>query len=96
MANLFDKRFIINTGKGGVGKTTISAAMAIAFAQKGKRVLLMALNAHDKFGAWFGQPSVGPEIRQLAPHISATSALNASRCSFEKSRTNSRPSARST
>ena len=71
MANLLDKRFIINTGKGGVGKTTISAAMALAFAQRGKRVLLIELNARDKIGQLFGRPEVGADVVSIAPYVSA-------------------------
>ncbi len=36
---LVERRLIIVTGKGGVGKTALSAAMATAYAQAGKRVL---------------------------------------------------------
>ena len=71
MSNLFDKRFVINTGKGGVGKTTVSAAMAIAFAQQGKRVLLMELHTRDRVGRLFGVEPIGPEITEVAPDIHA-------------------------
>lgn len=69
MAGFFDTRFIINTGKGGVGKTVVSAAMAAAFADRGKRVLLMQLGARDRMGGLFGAPEVGPEIVELVPGI---------------------------
>ena len=61
MANLFDMRFIINTGKGGVGKTTMSVAMAQAFARRGKRALVMQLNAPDKIGPLYGLPPIQGE-----------------------------------
>lgn len=67
--SLFDYRFIVNTGKGGVGKTTVSAAMASAFARRGKRVLLMELNTRDRMGALFGVPPVSTDIVQIAPNI---------------------------
>lgn len=69
MPHLFDTRFIINTGKGGVGKTTVSAAMACAMAARGRRVLLMELNVIDRLGPLFDRPTVGPEIVSLAPNI---------------------------
>lgn len=69
MPGLFDMRFIVNTGKGGVGKTTMSIAMAHAFARRGKRVLLMQLNAPDKLGRLYGKPPVGGAIVELAPNI---------------------------
>lgn len=70
MPGFFDTRFIINTGKGGVGKTVVSAAMAIAFAERGKRVLLMQLNAKDRVGALLGRgQAVGEEIVEVIPGI---------------------------
>lgn len=61
MANLFDMRFIINTGKGGVGKTTMSVAMAQAFARRGKTALIMQMNAPDKIGPLYGLPPIQGE-----------------------------------
>lgn len=62
MTNLFDMRFIINTGKGGVGKTTLSIAMAQAFARRGQRALLMQLDVPDKIGPLYGKPPVTGEV----------------------------------
>ena len=48
-------RFLLFTGKGGVGKTTIATTVAIALARIGKRVLVVstdpASNLEDVFGA---------------------------------------------
>lgn len=68
---LFKHRFLLNSGKGGTGKTTMSVAMAVALAREGRRVLLMQLNVHDRVGALFGKPPVGPEIVELAPRLFA-------------------------
>lgn len=46
----FDARLILVTGKGGVGKSTVSAAMAIAAARSGRRVLLVELGARPVMG----------------------------------------------
>ncbi len=35
-------RYLFYTGKGGVGKTSLSSAIAIALADKGRRVLLVS------------------------------------------------------
>ncbi|MFI5300522.1 MAG: ArsA-related P-loop ATPase, partial [Polyangiales bacterium] len=40
LRSLDDLRFICVTGKGGVGKTTVSAALARAMAARGRRVLV--------------------------------------------------------
>jgi MinD-like ATPase involved in chromosome partitioning or flagellar assembly len=37
-------RFLLFTGKGGVGKTTLAAATAVALAEEGGRVLLASTN----------------------------------------------------
>lgn len=71
MRDLFQRRFLVNTGKGGVGKTTLSVAMALALARQGKRVLLMQLNVRDRLGAMFDLPPIGPDIVPLAPNVFA-------------------------
>ena len=42
---LFDRRLVIVTGKGGVGKSTIAMAMALAAAIRGRRTLLVELTS---------------------------------------------------
>ena len=42
--NVFDTRLVIVAGKGGVGKTTVSAALARAAADSGRRVLVVELD----------------------------------------------------
>ena len=58
MSTLADKRFVLVTGKGGVGKTTVCAAEALALAAKGKRVLVAMCNAKERLSAMLG---VGPD-----------------------------------
>ena len=64
-------RFVLFTGKGGVGKTTITAAAAVALADSGQRVLVVstdpASNLEDVFGAQLGvRPSVVPGVAGLS------------------------------
>ncbi len=49
-ATLAGKRLVLVTGKGGVGKSTCSAAIAVAAARDGKRVLLVELGARPVAG----------------------------------------------
>jgi anion-transporting ArsA/GET3 family ATPase len=69
MTALHDRRFLFVTGKGGVGKTTVTAALALAFAARGKRVLCCACNAKERFSALFGVPRVGSDVVQVAPNV---------------------------
>ena len=64
-----NRRFIFVTGKGGVGKTTVSAALARALARRGKRVLIALCNAKERVSAMFASPAVGPDIVSVAPGI---------------------------
>lgn len=47
-------RFLFFTGKGGVGKTTLSCAIAVALADAGKRVLLISTDPASNLGEVLG------------------------------------------
>jgi arsenite-transporting ATPase len=74
-------RFVLFTGKGGVGKTTIASAAAVAMADAGRRVLLVstdpASNLTDVFHMVTGEHPVpvpgvaGLDIMDLDPHQAA-------------------------
>src|ERR1700760_3189070 len=66
---LDDKRFLIVTGKGGVGKTTVCAAEALALAAKGKSVLIAMCNAKERLSSMFGSDLVGEEVVAVAPNV---------------------------
>ncbi|HEY8078115.1 MAG TPA: ArsA family ATPase [Labilithrix sp.] len=68
-SGLETKRFLIVTGKGGVGKTTVCAAEALALAQKGKRVLITMCNAKERLSAMLGAELIGPEVKPVAPNV---------------------------
>lgn len=66
---LENKRFLIVTGKGGVGKTTVCAAEALALAHRGKRVLICMCNAKERLSTMFGSELIGPEVTPVAPNV---------------------------
>src|SRR5689334_10185024 len=66
-----DLRFVVVVGKGGVGKTSVSAALALALARKGRRVLVAMCNARERLSHLLQVPPIGPEIRNVAPNIDA-------------------------
>ena len=63
MKQLFDHRFLVIAGKGGVGRTTVAAALARAATRNGKRVLLAQTNAPERLGRLLGLTRpIGPEV----------------------------------
>lgn len=74
----FDRRLILVVGKGGVGRSTVAAAIAGMCAAQGKKTLLYETNANDRFGSYFGKPPVGEAPSQLAPNLWAINATPAS------------------
>lgn len=63
------KRFVIVTGKGGVGKTTVCAAEALALATKGKRVLVCMCNAKERLSSMFGSELIGAQVKMVASNV---------------------------
>jgi anion-transporting ArsA/GET3 family ATPase len=57
-----DRQFVFVTGKGGVGKTTVTAALALAAARRGKRVLIAMCNAKERVSTMLGCAPIGPHI----------------------------------
>ncbi len=62
------RRIIFFGGKGGVGKTTVSAATALAMANAGKKVLLVSTDPAHNLGHLFAR-SIGPQAVKLAPGL---------------------------
>jgi anion-transporting ArsA/GET3 family ATPase len=71
MIDISDRRLVLVLGKGGVGRSTIAAALAGANAGRGKKTLLFETNANDRFGSYFDKPAVGTSVTELAPNLSA-------------------------
>lgn len=69
MPGLADKRFLIVTGKGGVGKTTVCAAEALALAARGKKVLVAMCNAKERLSTMLGSDLVGSDVTPVGKNI---------------------------
>ena len=54
MTRFFEKRFVVVSGKGGTGRSTVCAAIALAAARAGRRVLVAELNVREKVAQLFG------------------------------------------
>ena len=76
--DVYDRRLILVVGKGGVGRSTVAAAIAGQCAARGRKTLLYEVNANDRFGSYFDKPPVGTEITALAPNLAGVNATPAS------------------
>lgn len=63
-------RLIIYNGKGGVGKTSVSAATALRLAEMGHRTIIMSVDTAHSLGDSF-DVELGPEIVNVAPNLDA-------------------------
>jgi anion-transporting ArsA/GET3 family ATPase len=71
LARLLEKRFIAVTGKGGTGKTTISGALALLAAQRGKRVLVCMSQARERLSAMLETEFIEHEVKNIYGSIDA-------------------------
>jgi arsenite-transporting ATPase len=67
-------RFLFFTGKGGVGKTSLSTATAIALADAGRRVLLVSTDAASNLDEMLGVPLSNQPVR--VPGVPGLEVLN--------------------
>jgi anion-transporting ArsA/GET3 family ATPase len=70
MSGLLDRRLLLVTGKGGVGKSTVAASLALRLAAAGQRTLLCEVNADRRLGRMLGHPEVGPDVTLVEPNFS--------------------------
>ena len=63
-------RFLFFTGKGGVGKTSLSAAVSLALAEAGRRVLLVSTDAASNL-----DEMLGVELRNMPTVVPGASGL---------------------
>jgi len=74
LSTLLARRLLVFTGKGGTGKSTVTAAMAGLAAQRGLRVLACEANIHDRLPALLGGEAAATneesaQIREVAPNL---------------------------
>src|SRR5690349_3080197 len=62
-------RVVIVAGKGGVGKTTVTATLATAAARAGMSVLIVEVEGKSGLPTAFARPALGYEEQELAPKI---------------------------
>ena len=73
MPDLLDRKLLFVTGKGGVGKTTVAAALALLGAERGKRTLVCEIDAKGNLADFFETGPTHFEEREIAPRLFAMS-----------------------
>jgi anion-transporting ArsA/GET3 family ATPase len=73
MRDLLDKRLVIVTGKGGVGKSTVALAIGMAAAEAGKRTIVCEVSAQEGLSRVFHRAEVGFNEVQMADNLWAIS-----------------------
>jgi anion-transporting ArsA/GET3 family ATPase len=62
-------RIVFVLGKGGVGRSTLSAALGLLCAQRGERTLIMQWAVADAIGPWFAAAPAGATPTEIAPRL---------------------------
>jgi len=73
IVGLLDKRIVVVTGKGGVGKTTVSLALGLAAARAGKRVIVCEVSSQENAARIFDRPPIGFNEVELRKNLWAIS-----------------------
>jgi anion-transporting ArsA/GET3 family ATPase len=67
--DFLEPKILIVSGKGGVGKTTVAAALAMVAARSGRKVCLAEVDLKGTLPALFGGDALGYEPRELSPDV---------------------------
>ena len=71
--DLLDRKVLFVTGKGGVGKTTIAASLALLAARHGKRTLVGEVDAKGNLADFFETAPIRFKEREVSPNLWAMS-----------------------
>src|SRR5919201_938854 len=69
MLDLLDRRLLVITGKGGTGKTTVAASIALVAALRGRRTVLIEVEGRQGLAGLFGRPALGYRETHLAERL---------------------------
>jgi len=67
---IFEKRLLLISGKGGVGKSTICASFALAASRLGKKALVVEMDEKERVARLFGYSDVGYDGTTVYPNVS--------------------------
>lgn len=70
-SSILDRRLVFVTGKGGVGKTSVAAALALLASKLGKRTLVVEMDAKGSLASSFDASGLQFAPREIAPNLYA-------------------------
>lgn len=73
MTALLDRKLLFVTGKGGVGKSTVAASLALLAAEQGKRTLVCEVDAKGNLADFYEAGETSFAARELQPNLFAMS-----------------------
>src|ERR671939_500875 len=71
--DLLDRRLLFVAGKGGVGRTTVAAALGLLAARHGKRTIVCEVASQERVSRAFTNAGVGYHEAELAENLYAIS-----------------------
>ncbi|MEO7034484.1 MAG: ArsA-related P-loop ATPase [Polyangiaceae bacterium] len=72
------KRIVVCVGAGGVGKTTVAAAIALGFASRGQRVLCITIDPAKRLADSLGLGAMNTEEQGVSPELFARAGVRVS------------------
>jgi len=73
VTDILERKLLFVTGKGGVGKSTVAAALALLAAERGKKTLVCEFDAKGNLADFFESGPTKFQPREVAPRLSAMS-----------------------
>ena len=73
MKDLLDKRLVIVTGKGGVGKSTVALALGMKAAERGRRTIVCEVSSQERISHALHRKNVGYQETRLGERLYAIS-----------------------
>ena len=72
------KQIVVCVGAGGVGKTTVAAAIALGFARQGQRVLCITIDPAKRLADSLGLGAMSAEEQRVSPELFSNAGLEIS------------------